>query len=445
MKAIAIAVLAAAPLVCAAQHVAVISVDGLGASELGSASRCLAADATIRKLAKQGAWAEGVTGVLPTVTYPSHATLVTGADPVTHGVIDNGAPGRFWLQDRADIRADTLWDAAQREGRTVAIVTWPSTYGAQVDWLIPEDLAPRINPQEDIRKGATPGLFDALSAAVGAPALMHFGHPDSGTPLDRMTATFAAEVVRRHKPRLLLAHFLDYDHRMHAAPFTRDDACQALARIDAWIAHLVGAYREAGLAQETTFFIVSDHGFVAVERSINAPAMLRQADWEGFAPGKKPGEVFEFKYTGGALALYPLQPQPPEWMEKVRAHFRPRLERAHGDRLRWIAPEQASAWGGFPGAAMVLCARPGITLRAMPEAETALLVEPGRFQGAHGYCPDEPAMDAVFVASGRGVRAAGNIGRLRMKDVAPTIAAFVGAKLRDATGADQSRRLRAVK
>jgi len=196
------ALLAAAPLSWAAQHVAVISVDGLGASELGSASRCLAPDATIRKLARQGAWAEAVTGVLPTVTYPSHATIVTGADPAKHGVIDNGAPGRFWLQDRADIRADTLWDAAKREGRSVAIVTWPSSYGADVDWRIPEDLAPRTNPQEDIRKGSTPGLFDALSAAVGTPALVHFGHPDSGTPLDRMTASFAAEIVRRHKPKL---------------------------------------------------------------------------------------------------------------------------------------------------------------------------------------------------------------------------------------------------
>lgn len=422
-------------------HVVVLSVDGLGAAMLAPGEPCLAADATIRKLAKQGAHA-AVMGILPTVTYPTHASIVTGASPVTHGVIDNGARGRFWLQDRADIKADTLWDAAKRAGKSVAIVTWPSTYGADVAYLIPEDLAPRTNPQEDIRKGSTPGLFDALSGAVGTPALLHFGHPDSGTPLDRMTGTFAAELVKRHKPHLLLAHFLDFDHRMHAAPFTPDDACKALARVDGWIAHILDAYAQAGIDERTTVFIVSDHGFLKVGKSMNTLALLREADWEVLAPGEKPEDVFDIRIAGGSVAFYPLQARSAAWVEKVRAHLRPRLEKVHGERLRWITPAQAQAFGGFPGAAFILCAHPGFSFRLMPAATTEILVEPGRFLGAHGYCPDEPQMDALFIASGRGVRSLGDFGRMRMMDVGPTIASFLPARLTHATGMNQSPRLR---
>src|SRR5262245_47597867 len=43
----------------------------------------------LRKLAREGVWAEGVIGVFPTVTYPSHTTLITGVPPSVHGVYDN--------------------------------------------------------------------------------------------------------------------------------------------------------------------------------------------------------------------------------------------------------------------------------------------------------------------------------------------------------------------
>jgi predicted AlkP superfamily pyrophosphatase or phosphodiesterase len=308
-----------------------------------------------------------------------------------------------------------------------------------VDWLIPEDLAPRTNPTEDMRKGSTPGLWDALSEAVGKPELTHYGHPESGTPLDRMTATFAAEIVRRHKPRLLLAHFLDFDHRMHAGPHS-PAACQALAKIDEWIAHLVAAYDTAGIRSRTTFFIVSDHGFHKVEKSLNVLAMLKQAGWSAVSPEEAPEKALDIKIAGGSVAFYPLAPKSPEWIEALRSHLRPKLESAQGERLRWVTPAEAKSFGGFPDAAFVLCARPGYSFRMLAPSAPDLVVDPGRFVGSHGYCPDDAAMDANFIASGAGVKAAGNIGKLRVRDVGPTIASFLGVSLRDATGTSQSSR-----
>ena len=76
---------------------------------------------TMRTMAAEGAHALGVRGVHPTVTYPSHTTLVTGAFPARHGIPHNtpfeaeGATGRWYWQ--ADgIRARTLWQAVRQAG-----------------------------------------------------------------------------------------------------------------------------------------------------------------------------------------------------------------------------------------------------------------------------------------------------------------------------------------
>ena len=167
-----------------ARFAAIISVDGLGAEVLHRNHPCNPALRAIRKLADGGAYSSGVKGIFPTVTYPTHATIVTGRLPASHGVVDNGGPGKpyGWYMDRADIRGETLWDAARDAGLSVAIVTWPSTYGARVDFLIPENLSSESNVAELVRKGSTPELFDRLQAATGHVTLLPFFARDSGTP-----------------------------------------------------------------------------------------------------------------------------------------------------------------------------------------------------------------------------------------------------------------------
>ncbi len=43
----------------------------------------------LRRMMAEGTYAEGVQGVVPTVTYPSHTTLVTGVWPTKHGIYAN--------------------------------------------------------------------------------------------------------------------------------------------------------------------------------------------------------------------------------------------------------------------------------------------------------------------------------------------------------------------
>ncbi len=75
----------------------------------------------LRMLAKEGAYAKGVTSVFPTMTYPNHTAIITGVQPVKHGVYynsmfePNGSTGKIYWND-SSIHAPTIWSAAKRKG-----------------------------------------------------------------------------------------------------------------------------------------------------------------------------------------------------------------------------------------------------------------------------------------------------------------------------------------
>lgn len=81
----------------------------------------------LRRLQAEGSYAEGVVGVYPSVTYPSHTTIVTGRLPAEHGIYTNLAsrePGKnpddwFWFANA--IKVPALWDETRRNGLTSVV------------------------------------------------------------------------------------------------------------------------------------------------------------------------------------------------------------------------------------------------------------------------------------------------------------------------------------
>lgn len=418
-----------------ANHVVMISVDGLRPSEYLNGASCGEVPPSLRTLMQSGVYAEGVTGVLPTVTYPSHATLVTGAYPSKHGVLNNvrardGAP---WHYDRSDIRVATIWDAARAKGLSVGIVTWPSTYGANANYLIPEDLSAVDSVTAMVRRGSTPGLFDSLQATTGPVKLVSFDDLEAGIPLDAMTAAFSVEVIKRYKPDLMLLHFLDLDHREHYEGVGSSGACASLKRLDAFIDNVRSAYKSAGILDRTTFFIVSDHGFSPLHTILSVREMLAQSGWSTVIADSM-AKVIDIRSASGSAAIYLKPGVDRRFASLLENKVRPRMEERFHGLVRWLTPDEARKLGGFPDAAVVLCAAPGYSLSGSNSKTRTLVASSGGFVGTHGYCPDEALMQSSFIASGQGIRQAGAIPRIRMVDIAPTIAALLGLKLPDADG-----------
>src|ERR1700727_3051130 len=122
--------------------VLLISVDGMRPDYVTKADEHGLKIPNMRKMMQEGAYAEGVIGVVPTVTYPSHTTLITGVWPEKHGIYANttfdperkNLGGWYWYAE--DIKVPTLWDAAKSAGLTTASVNWPVSVGAPVNYLV---------------------------------------------------------------------------------------------------------------------------------------------------------------------------------------------------------------------------------------------------------------------------------------------------------------------
>ena len=57
------------------------------------------------------------------------------------------------------------------------------------------------------------------------------------------------------------------------------------------------------------------------------------------------------------------------------------------------------------------------------------IVTTGQTTGAHGYLASDPDMDAIFIASGYGIRPGASVQKIQNIDVAPTIAKLLGVRL----------------
>lgn len=89
----------------------------------------------IRHLAQAGVSCDGAIGLMPTSTYPAHTSIITGVNPVKHGIhynaffdVQNGIGD--WHINYADIKTTTLWQAARNAGLKTASLSWPVSVGA---------------------------------------------------------------------------------------------------------------------------------------------------------------------------------------------------------------------------------------------------------------------------------------------------------------------------
>lgn len=400
-------------------HVVLVSIDGLRPEfyleETSPAP-------TLRQLARSGAQARAVETVFPSVTYPSHATIATGVRPHRHGVAFNvqfdpdGERGR-WYEEAADLQAPPIWEWARAAGRRTAAVSWPSTLGARIDWLLPErDYYARGEPLAVLERAVAPGLFQQLGVTPRAEMFRNIVEWDAF-----LTAT-AAAMIRAGRPHLLMLHLVQLDYHQHRGGRDGAEVRPALARVDAHLAELRRAVADAGLAPRTTFVITGDHGFEDVQRTAFPNQILSEA---GLRACPRPGR--EWRATahlaGAAAAVF----VNPKGDEATAARAEAALRQSAGGRLTVMSRRDLDALGAMPGAAFGLEAAPGFQLAGSCRRRAGgAEAEGGTLAGTHGYLPSRPRMATGFVAAGPGVRSGIVIERMGLVDVAPTVARLLG-------------------
>lgn len=225
--------------------------------------------------------------VVPTVTRVNAATLASGAPPAAHGLpanvvfapaVDTRAPlslgeGETVAALRAAyglFGAQTVADIVHAAGGRTAIVSSGTRGSAQM-------LHPRRCEAGDLILHPTLSTTEEL-----APFVARLGPlPEAGVPdtaRNRWLAEAAASLLRApDRPDLLLFWHDDPDKSQHRFGLGHPASLEAIRDADRHLGLLLAALDEAGVRDETLVVVVSDHGYVGVERRVDLAAALGPA------------------------------------------------------------------------------------------------------------------------------------------------------------------------
>ncbi len=416
------------PAAAVAGPVLLISIDGLRPGDVIEAKARGLSIPNLKALVKDGAYAQTVRGVLPTLTYPSHTTIVTGVWPAQHGIVNNltfdplqkNRQGWYWYAE--DIKVPTLWAAAHKGGMKVVNVHWPVSVGAEgIDLNLPQLWTSGSPDDRKLNRAlATKGLTERLEAKIGAYA----DGIDESVEGDENRGKFAEALMADEKPGFATVYFTGLDHVQHESGPDTPEAHAALERIDTAVGKVIAAARKA--QPNINVVIVSDHGFAPISKDVNLIGAFIQAGLikVDMATGKVLSWEAEPWMAGGSSAIVLARPDDAALRARVEGLLDALKANPELGVDRWIKQDEIAALGGG-GAQYFLNFKPGFQSGRNPAAPA---VSASVSKGMHGYFPELGLMRSTLIAAGPDIKAKGALGELDMRDIAPSIARVLGVE-----------------
>ncbi|MCM0582870.1 alkaline phosphatase family protein [Weissella diestrammenae] len=414
-----------------AKHVVVISLDALGFSDVKNRLQFLP---NLAALINRGTWVRKVQGVYPSVTYPSHTSIITGTYPKKHGIIDATlkqteriSPDWFWYAKQ--IKVPTVYDLAREAGLTTAAFLWPVTAGAKINWHIAEIFPNRIWTNQYLTsfKASTPLFLLGMERKYG-----HLRRGIQQPELDQFVTAVAADTLINHRPNLTLIHLVDLDAHRHRYGVRSQQAIDALDRLDQHVGTLVAATKKANIFDETDFMVVGDHYQMNVDQMIHLNMCFEAMGWlQGTNNGRvrRNWQVLA-KHVDGASYIYI---KDGTLLDVVR-HT---IKTVPGIRLI-IEHAELVELGADPQASLMVEAADGYYFTdethrpAIVEEVTndmLLAGEPDRYKATHGYLPTHADYATTAIFAGPDIKAQQRLDLdVDLTDEGPTMAAMLGLK-----------------
>jgi predicted AlkP superfamily pyrophosphatase or phosphodiesterase len=338
----------------------------------------------LRGLAERGVLAAAMQPAYPSLTFPNYYTLVTGLHPDRHGIVNNSmrdpSLGNFAMHLRAAVAdgrwwgGEPVWITARRNGLRTATLFWPGTE-ANVQGQHPDDWLP----------------YDgAMSGAHRVQQVLDWlGRPE---PM---------------RPDFMTLYFEHVDSVGHDTGPDSPALRRAVAAVDSALGMLLTGIEHAGWADRINLVIVSDHGMIGIDE--DRPILLEElVDPRSF-------ELISF---GASAGIEPRRGR--------RAEVEAALLRKHA-HMRCFRPGEFPPHWHFGQHPRV----PSITCQAEPPyviATRRVLEAPGRRpkRGGHGYDPELPEMQSLFLAQGPGFVAGAQVQRVRAVDVYALLCRLLG-------------------
>jgi len=227
-------------LASAVEHVFIVSIDQ------GSPDNILKSEMPlVKKWADEGAHTWEAYTTVPSLTLPSHASMLTGVGVQKHQIVWNE-----FEPEKGRLTVPTIFKIARERELTTALFAGKSKFKTFQDR----------------------GSFDLFVIS-------------ESTKSESIARAFAAEVGKL-KPNLCFIHFADPDIAGHNFGVDSPEKIQAMAEVDAALRIICDAIEAAGFLDSSVFIVTADHGGHDRTREENAD---RQARGEPYQPGTHGG------------------------------------------------------------------------------------------------------------------------------------------------------------
>lgn len=365
--------------------------------------------------------------IYPTLTYPCHATIMSGEYPEKHGITHNEklrpeTRNAEWYWYYRDLRVKTIFDYAKEKGLTTASVLWPVTAGGPIDYLLPEiwTLSPDADPDE--------AFLPTISPAV--PAIYRKNRSmlrwKENPEFDQFGEECAVDILRKYHPDLLLLHQASLDHARHRYGIHSPEARQALRLHGQWIERLLQTLREEGQLDETVFIVLGDHGHLPVKANISPNTLLHQA---GLIQTDTTGEIRTWDaYSQSCGISTQVFLKRAECLPRVRGIFEDLVQKGLVQRI--FEPRELRDHYHLAGSFDFMAeAAEGYAFADDAAGELMVPTDQSDYKysvSTHGHLP-ERGEKPCFIIHGKGIAPAENTGA-ELIDEAPTMMEILGIR-----------------
>lgn len=419
----------------------VLSFDALSAEDFSQ----LKTLPNFAKLIKNAACSKQVRGVYPSLTYPSHASFVTGRHPRKHGIVANTklqptrkSPDWYWFHK--EIHGKTLFSALEEKGLTVASILWPVTGRAPIRYNMPEIFSNRPWLSQ-----MSVSLFSGSKRFQWQMDKRH-GHLRKGLQqpqLDEFVHATALDTYRTYQPDVMFVHYTNLDTQKHECGTYATAVSDALKRLDQHLGDYLQLISEA--TETIQLLVFGDHASRNVHTVIRPNVILQK---EGFLSVEASGKLhhcdFVFKSCDGSAYLYH------DNLHRVsREVLRQELEiieraiEKHNEHTQGIKTVKAGYEAGYDGAdahaQLMLEASEGFyfvddyvgeVIETVPERPKE---NEKWMKACHGYHPELEGYESVCFFFGKAIDAK-DLGAVSLMDMGVTIAKEMGVELGQTDG-----------
>lgn len=424
------------------KYVIVISFDAVSEEDLEFLSK----QPNFSKLIKNGALIKNVESVYPSLTYPAHATIVTGKYPKNHGVINNTVldfkndnPDWYWY--RKYIKGDTIFDLAEKSGMKTCSILWPVTARSKITYNMPEIFCTKRYDNQ-ILKSALAG-----SKIYQVNMNKKFGYLRQGMEepyLDNFATEVAKKTIRELKPNLILLHLIDSDSQKHKYGIENKEVIESLKRHDERLGEIIESLKLAGIYEDSTIIALGDHSQINVNNVIKLNSILMKNDLINVNGNKIKSYKAIAKSCDGSSYIYLKNKNDVETRKKVRDILN-ELKNKYSNVIEEVYNnEEIKNLGADINASFMIEAKRGYYFIDDFLGEAIEVIDESskikhKLRASHGYLPSRDNYKTFFIAYGKTIKKGVVLEKGKLINHGPTIDKILDIDLRDCDGIVEER------